>query len=96
MSGMNYYREVYQNIKCKELFYMLSDIVNDKKCEWACNYATMFLQQWIWDNVTNVKSGITGILSRQRMHKLTMFCLSIIFDQIYNYINFTYNQKDLC
>ena len=22
MSGMNYYREVYQNIQCKEFFYM--------------------------------------------------------------------------
>ena len=33
MSGMNYYREVYQYMQCKELFQMFFDIVNEKKCE---------------------------------------------------------------
>ena len=33
---MNYYRELYQNMQCKELFYMFFDIVNEKKCEWTC------------------------------------------------------------
>ena len=36
MSGMNYYREVYQNMECKELLYLFFDIVNEMKCEWTC------------------------------------------------------------
>ena len=45
MSSMNYYREVYQNMQCKELLYFFFNIVNEKKCEWAVNYAIMFVQQ---------------------------------------------------
>ena len=79
MSGMYYYREVYQNIQYKELFYMFFDIVNEMKCEWSVNYATVFLQQWIYYNVTMWRVVSLVHLSNQKIYKLNMFCLSIIF-----------------
>ena len=36
MSGMNYYREVYQISNVKNYFTCFFDIVNEKKCEWTC------------------------------------------------------------
>ena len=86
MSGTNYYREVYQNMKCKEIFYMFFDIVDKKKCEWPCklcdNISTTMntIQCDVWRVVSLV------CLSTQRIFKLNISCLSIIFDPTYNYI----------
>ena len=60
MPGINYHREIYQNMQYKETFYLFFYIVNEKNVNSPVNYATMFLKQWIWYNVTYMKSGITG------------------------------------
>ena len=68
MCGVNYHREVYQNMDCKQFFILhIFWYSKWKKCERAyklCNNfsTTIFLQQWIWYNVTYVKSGITGTI----------------------------------
>ena len=45
MSGMYYYREVYQNIQYIELFYMFFDIMNETKCE-----RSVIMQQCFYNN----------------------------------------------
>ena len=63
MSGMNYYRDINQNVQCKELFDCFLDIVNEKKCVWAWDVSTtmkMTQQHWTWYNVIYTKNGIAG------------------------------------
>ena len=45
MCGVNYHREVYQNMDCKQLFYIFFDIVNERNVNGPIKYATIFLQQ---------------------------------------------------
>ena len=69
MSGMNYYREVYQYMQCNELFYMLLnffDIVNEKKCEWVCKLCYNVCTTMNMIQCDYVKSGITGMFIKPK------------------------------
>ena len=60
MSGMNYYREVYQKKYCQELFYLFFDIVNEKNVNRPvcilCNNVSIKMNIC---NVTYMKSDMT-------------------------------------
>ena len=46
MSGMNYNKEVYENMECKELLiYLFFNIANERNVNGPVSYATMFLHQ---------------------------------------------------
>ena len=59
MSGMNYYREVYQNIQCKYVI-LFFDIINEKKCEWVCKLCNNVSTTMNMIQCDYVKSGISG------------------------------------